>query len=132
MARQVSFTKVRAHAAVILALTVANVGAAIPFGLDSGPQSSRILPVEWVFSALMAVAALALIARLAGLLKPGLDAWPLALSGGLWTAVACYAGFFEPHAIVRWRIGIGLIFLGLALVFVWLYVRETFGEVDRA
>jgi hypothetical protein len=128
---ETQFRKVRTHPLMIVAFLISDLGAAIPFGLDSGPRSSRILPVEWVFSALMAVVCLCLLARLVGWLRPHRDAWPLALSAGLWTTVACYAGFFLPGAIIRARLGYGLIFIGLALLNAFAYAREIQGEVKR-
>ena len=129
--QETQFQKVRTHPLVIIAFLISDIGASIPFGLDSGPRSTRILPVEWIFSALMALICLCLIARLAGLLKPSKDAWPLALSAAMWVAVACYAGFLLPGAIIRYRIGFGLIFVGVGLLNAFAYVREILGEVKE-
>jgi hypothetical protein len=103
----------------------------VPFGLDSGPRSGQVLPIEWVFAGLCGLAALCLLARLFGWLRPTGDSWALGFSAGTWILVACYAGFFLPSAVWRWRLGIGVVCTGIAMLNSLFYVRESFGVLPE-
>jgi hypothetical protein len=121
------FHKVRVHPVFILCVLIADIGASIPFSFRHGPGSSSVPWLEWVLDALFWAASLALIARLAGILKPYRDAWPIAVSAGVWAAYACYAGFFLIAATWEYRLGFGLIFLAFSLLCAFVYVREVYG-----
>jgi hypothetical protein len=118
---------IRTPVFLIVALVVADIGASIPYGIASGPYSNTITGQEWVLAGIEAASVIALALRLAGVLKPHRDAWPLALSAGAWTFLAFYSGFLIPDATVRYRIGLGLIFTGYAFAASICYAREIAG-----
>lgn len=113
----------RARPGLVLALAIADTGNAIPFGLASGPRSNAVTPAEWTLSALYAIAAVALYARVIGLRGPHMN-WAWLISAGCWAASASYAAWL-PHSTVRHRIAFGLIFGGLALVALFAHAREV-------
>jgi hypothetical protein len=123
----VLFHKVRVHPVFIVCVLIADAGASIPFSFRHGPGSSQIPALEWVLDGLFWAASLALIARLSGFLKPHRDAWPLAVSAGVWAAYACYAGFFLIAAQWEYRLGFGLIFIAWSFLCAFVYVREVYG-----
>lgn len=108
---------------LVLALAIADTGNAIPFGLASGPGSSRVNTAEWVLSALYAVAAIALYARVIGLRGPHMN-WAWLISAGCWAASASYAAWL-PHATLRYHIAFALIFGGLALAALIAHSQEV-------
>lgn len=107
----------------VIGLLVANVGAAIPFGLESGGFDNHVDPLEWVLSVVFALAAIALVGCMLGLISWPFDGWALILTAGAWSATAFYAGFLTGFT-VRARLGEGLIFLALAIVAVAAYLSE--------
>lgn len=112
----------------ILAIAVADTGNAIPYGLASGVLSNRVNLTEWIISALFAIAALALYARI--LVPFARNTWAVLLSAGIWATAASYA-FSLNHATIRERLGIGLIYCGIALAALFVYSSERTRSDDK-
>lgn len=110
----------------LVALTVADIGNAIPYGLASGPYSNRLNAAEWILSALFAVAAILLILRLLHRISGKLATL---ISAGCWAASTSYV-FWVPHSTIRERAGIGLIFAGLVVLSLFAYAREVYTNVQ--
>ena len=121
--------RVRVHPWFVLCLLLSLIGAAIPFGFASGPRSNVVTNFEWVLTGLFALDALGIVLRLIGVLRPKLDSFPIAIAAGLWATLAFYSGFLIPGAVLRERFAFGLIFMGIALINAFAFVRENYGEV---
>ncbi|MBO0836188.1 MAG: hypothetical protein J2P28_11895 [Actinobacteria bacterium] len=115
---------------LVVALAVCNIGNAIPYGLASGVRSNTVNAAEWALSACYAVAAILMIARILGW-KGARSGWAWVVTAGCWAASASYAAWL-PHATVRARIGIGLIFAGIALAALFAHAREQASHLPWA
>jgi len=112
----------RVHPGVVLALAVADTGNAIPFGLASGVRSNTVTSAEWALSACFAVAAVLLWVRVIGLTK-GRSGLAWMVTAGCWAASTVYVGFL-PHAVIKERVGLGLIWVSFALAALFCRARE--------
>lgn len=108
----------RARTVAIIALAVATLGVAIPYGTASGPTTTHLDPLEWILSALALIAGLALVAGLIPALNPGARASGAAfmVAGFVWTVIAAYDALLPGDLTVVWRLGHAIPDVGWAIL----------------
>ena len=108
----------RARLVATLALAVATLGVAIPYGTASGGSNLHLNLLEWVLSALALLAGLGLVADLVPHLNPGAHARGLAFmtAGFVWTAIAAYDALVPGDLTLWWRLGHAIPDVGWAII----------------
>jgi O-antigen/teichoic acid export membrane protein len=88
--------------AVTVALVVALVGLALPYGASTPGDDAGLTPLEWCLSALALLAALGLVLDATRPLHPRLSASGVAfaVAGAVWVAVAAY------HVLISGDVGL--------------------------
>ena len=97
----------RVRTVATLALAIATLGIAIPYGTAAGGSTLQLNPLEWVLSALALLAGLGLIGDLIPAFNPTARARGLAfmVAGFVWTVIAAYDALVPGDLTLWWRLG---------------------------
>lgn len=114
-----------ARALITLTLVIAAAGVCIPYGIASGLHDNLMDPLEWILSAL---SALALVGLVVDYVRRTDHGWPFAVAGFVWLTITAYVALVA-QATVLWHIGNGLYAAAFAFLALtsWRLVRPGGG-----
>lgn len=112
----------------IATLVLMSIGAAIPWGLSTGAHESSIHTIEWALSMLHLAVAVALIVSWGWPRFRRLGDESLVASAGAWAATSVLLGWLLPGATIGARFGLGLMFIGPAVLAAGTYSVERRGQ----